>query len=65
MTRNEMIEQMINFAKSTPEDASNYHRYDMLLSRMERLGMLPPPNTKVSRTTAYNYRHWNKENELD
>ncbi len=37
-----MIDQMINFMKSIPEEASEYHKMDMLLSRMERLEMLPP-----------------------
>ena len=37
-----MIEEMIRFIKSTPELASDYHRMDMLLSRMERLGVKPP-----------------------
>ena len=42
MTRDEMIEYMSNLVESTPEDASMYHRMNMLLSRMERLGMVPP-----------------------
>lgn len=39
-----MIENMILFTQSIPENASDYHKMDMLLSRMERLGMLPPPH---------------------
>ena len=35
-----MIDEMIRFIKTTPQEASNYHRFDMLLSRMERLGMV-------------------------
>jgi len=42
MKREDMIEEMINFYNSTPEEASDYHTFDMLLSRMERLGMKPP-----------------------
>jgi len=42
MERNEMVDHMINMIESTPEEASMYHRMDMLLGRMERLGMLPP-----------------------
>ena len=41
-----MIEEMINFVNSTPSKASDYHKMDMLLSRMERLGMKPPYNSK-------------------
>lgn len=46
MKRSEMIEHMINLIESTPEGASMYHRMDILLSRMERLGMSPPPYCK-------------------
>jgi hypothetical protein len=42
MKRSEMIDQMINFSKTIPEHVSEYHRFDTLLSLMERLGILPP-----------------------
>jgi len=42
MKRDYMIEEMINFYNSTPEEASDYHTFDMLLSHMQRLGMLAP-----------------------
>jgi len=42
MIRDDMIEEMISFVNSIPEGASEYHKMDMLLSRMERLGMLAP-----------------------
>ena len=46
MIRDDMIEEMEKFWKSIPQEASNYHVFDMLLSRMERLGMKPPYNSK-------------------
>ena len=42
MKREDMIEDMIKFSKSTPQEASDYHRFDMLLGYMERRGILPP-----------------------
>ena len=51
MKRNEMIEHMINFVESTPRKASTYHKMDMLLSRMERLGMKPP--LRIPKLTEY------------
>lgn len=44
MKRSEMVEEMINFYISIPNKASVYHKMDMLLSRMERIGILPPPH---------------------
>jgi len=40
MKRSEMIQEMINLYNSTPVEASDYHTFDILLSRMERLGIL-------------------------
>lgn len=44
MKRSKMIELMIKLYDSTPERASSYHKMDMLLSRLERFGMSPPPH---------------------
>jgi hypothetical protein len=42
MKRNDMVESMVEFYESIPDGASSYHKMDMLLSRLERSGMLPP-----------------------
>lgn len=42
MKRNDMVKSMVEFYESIPDGASSYHKMDMLLSRLERLGMLPP-----------------------
>ena len=62
MKRSEMIDQMINFHKSTPEGVSDYHRFDMLLSRMERLGILPPATT-IFNTNDDNFPTWEDEDD--
>ena len=40
MKRSEAIEEMIKFVQSTPEEASDYHKMDMLLSRIKRIGVV-------------------------
>lgn len=63
---------MIKFINSTPKDSSEYHKCDMLLSRMERLGMKPPTigyiptmpvrdNVLINRDKHFNSLRWNKE----
>ena len=65
MTRNEMIDEMIKFVESTPNEASDYHKIDMLLSRMERLGMLPPPRMIDGKYPYYisDQFSWEPEND--
>lgn len=62
-----MIEEMIKFLKSTPELASDYHRMDMLLSRMQRLGMKPPHvdgdkgQYLLSKYIEPNFSYWDED----
>jgi len=35
----------------------------LILNHIESKGMLPPPNSNVDRHTAYNYRHWESEDD--
>lgn len=44
MLREDMVTRIGKFLTSVPEEANIYHRADMLLSFIERLGMLPPHN---------------------
>lgn len=47
MKRSDAINQLVHFYGSIPDGASSQHKMDMLLSRIERLGMLPPRYTKT------------------
>ena len=53
MKRDYMVEEMIKFYKSIPQEASDYHRFDTLLSHMQHLGMLPPLIREVIYTPQY------------
>lgn len=59
MKRTEAVETMVEFYESIPEGASNYHKMDMLLSRLERLGVQPP----IIYDESFYYYEWESENE--
>jgi len=42
MKRSEMVMLMTDFYNTIPDNASTYHEMDVLLSRIQYLGMLPP-----------------------
>ena len=74
MIRDEMIQYMIDFFKSTPKDASDYHKMDMLLSRMQRLGMKAPScgyqpetpiedNVLINRDKHFNSLKWDETDD--
>lgn len=66
MKRIEAVETMVDFYESIPEGASSYHKMDMLLSRLERIGMLPPENGLITYDIYNNVRYcrkWESENE--
>lgn len=47
MKRTDMVKSMVKFYESIPDGASSYHKMDMLLSRLERLEMMPPKKIKI------------------
>lgn len=65
MKRTEMINEMVEFYESIPDGASSYHKMDMLLSRLERLKMLPPVNGIYNPMTLgrLGENKWEPENE--
>lgn len=69
MKRTDMVSGMVEFYESIPEGASSYHKMDMLLSRLERLGMLPPPDDSEAVTGnivyAYYYERVIPSNEIN
>lgn len=64
MKRSEAINQLVHFYESIPDGASSQHKMDMLLSYIERLGMLPPEikNPLVKQNNAI---VWAQERFLD
>ena len=60
MKRTEMIKKILDFYESIPEGACDYHKMDMLLSRLERLGMLPPPDGVEAVTSDIVYAYYDE-----
>lgn len=42
MKRSEVVNLMVDFYNTIPDDSSTYHEMDMLLARLERIGLHPP-----------------------
>lgn len=64
MRRSEALEAMIQIYNTTPDKATSYHKMDMLLSRLERIGMMPPKLNADSRQEVYfDLYEWEPENE--
>lgn len=65
MKRSKAVETMVEFYESIPEGASSYHKMDRLLSRLERLGMLPPPDDSEAVTGNIVYAYYYERVEAD
>ena len=69
MLRDKMVEKMAMFNKTMPENSSEHHRMDMLLSYMEMLGMKPPHNqegmTSFDIAMGNDTNKWSKIEEQD
>lgn len=67
MTRNEMLTVMVELYNDIPEGASSYHKMDILLGKIQRLGMSPPEvfGIKVEdELKSFSVsRYWEEENE--
>ena len=47
MKRSKMVDIMVDFYNTIPDNSSTYHEMDMILSKIQRLGMLPPSTYKT------------------
>lgn len=63
MKRIEFIEKLAKFLDTFPEGCSNYHICDMLISKAEKMGMLPP-DTLAKNGFEYENK-WEEEDEED